>query len=79
MLQYHADTKQHYTETLANLARINSTVARVLSTLTQLKRGVEERLAWLVNLVGGTGAIMEICMYLCIVYILVQLMRASNR
>ena len=55
VLQYHTDTKQHYAETLDNLARINSTVARVLTMLTQLRLSVEQRLAWLASLVGGTG------------------------
>ena len=61
VLQYHTDTKQHYTETLDNLARINSTVARVLVTLTQLKAGVEQRLAWLASLLGATGGPQNIC------------------
>ncbi len=55
VLSYHDETTKNYKETIKNLQRINETVAFIVEAMDDMQDGLEHKLNWLTNFVGGTG------------------------
>ena len=55
MLEYQERARQHYTETLDNLSRINNSISMVYNALMQHKAKLEHFIHWIVGFLGGTG------------------------
>ena len=55
VLQYHDQTTRNYRETIENLQKVNKTVAYILRAIDNMQKGLESKLDWLTNFVGGTG------------------------
>ena len=55
VLQYHDQTTRNYRETIENLQKVNKTVVYILRAIDNMQKGLESKLDWLTNFVGGTG------------------------
>ncbi len=58
VLRYHDETTQNYRETIENLQRVNKSVAFILNTIDLMQHGLNNKLDWLTEFVGGTGMLL---------------------
>ncbi|EDO45150.1 predicted protein, partial [Nematostella vectensis] len=55
MLSYHQESADHYTETLQNLKKMNTTISYLLEAIDSMQTRLDDRITWLAEQFGGTG------------------------
>ncbi|XP_064642760.1 protein brambleberry-like [Lineus longissimus] len=54
VLHFHNETTEQYKRTLDNLEKVNNTINYVLSSVNSMQSGIDTKLKWLTELLGGT-------------------------